>query len=68
MLHTKYDAYNERGYIEPGYYEETLRVTLALDVAKKLGMEGQVIDVPTLATRVLEFWKAHPAFKGQPSS
>jgi hypothetical protein len=64
VLHTKYDAYVERGYIEPGYYKETLRVTLTLDAAKKLGMESQVIDAPTLATRVVEFWKAHSAFKG----
>jgi hypothetical protein len=65
VLHTEYDAYVERDYVEPGYYEETLQVTLTLEAAQELGMENQVTDVLTLATLTLEFWKAHPAFKSR---
>jgi hypothetical protein len=64
VLHTKYDSFCERGIVEPGIFEETLQVTLTLAATKKLGMEGQVTDVLTLATIALEFWKAHPAFQG----
>jgi hypothetical protein len=63
VLRTDYDAYVDRDYIEPDYYEATLQVTLAIEAAQKLGMESQVTDVPTLTTLVLEIWKAHPAFK-----
>jgi hypothetical protein len=64
VLHTKYDAFIDRGFIEPGFFESTLQVTLSPEATQTLGMESQVTDVPSLATRVLEFWKAHPAFKG----
>jgi hypothetical protein len=64
VLDTEYDAYVDRDYIEPGYYESTLQVTLTPEAAQTLGIEGQKTDVLALATRVLEFWKAHPAFKG----
>jgi hypothetical protein len=68
VLRTDYDSWIERDYIEPGYYEATLQVTLTLAAAQKLGLEGQVTDVLALATRTLEFWKTHPAFKGNEAS
>ena len=63
VLHTAYDSFIERGFVE-GFFEATLHVTLSLPAAQQLGMESQVTDVLTLATRALEFWKAHSTFKG----
>jgi hypothetical protein len=64
VLHTDYDSYIDRDYIEPGYFEESLHVTLTRAAIKELGMTDQSIDVLSLAARVLEFWRAQPPFKG----
>jgi hypothetical protein len=60
VLQTDYDAYVERDFIEEGFFEETLKVTLAPEAAEQLGLNGQTTDVVWLAARVIEFWRAHP--------
>jgi hypothetical protein len=45
MLQTDYDAFVDRDYVEEGFVEETLNVTLAPKAAKQLGLDGQVTDV-----------------------
>ena len=57
VLKTDYDSFVEHGFVELGFFEVTLRVTLSEDAAQKLGMESQITDVLTLATSALEFWK-----------
>ena len=64
VLDTEYDAIVDRDVVEPDVFEASLEVTLTLEAAQTLGIEGQKTDVLTIMTRVLEFWKAHPAFKG----
>jgi hypothetical protein len=63
VLGTEYDSYCDRDVFEPDVVEASLEVTLTLEAAQALGIEGQKTDVPTITTRVLEFWKAHPAFQ-----
>jgi hypothetical protein len=64
VLETDYDSFVERGWVEPGFFEVTLKVKLTPEAAEKLGLKSLDTDVLTLATLALEFWKAHPAFKG----
>jgi len=59
VLDTEYDSYCDRDV-----FEASLEVTLTLEAAQTLGIEGQKTDVLTITTRVLDFWRAHPAFKG----
>jgi hypothetical protein len=63
VLHTGFDSFVERGFATD-FFKVTLPVTLAPEAAQKLGMQSQATDVKALASLALEFWKAHPAFKG----
>ena len=64
VLHTEYDGWVSRGWVSRGWVQVILRVTLTTEAAQTLGLESQKTDTLELATRALEFWKAHPAFQG----
>ena len=53
----KHDGVFEPGVYEEGVYEETLQITLEPDAAQALDVE--IIDAVSLASKVLEFWRAH---------
>jgi len=52
----KFDGVCEPGIVEEGVFEESLQITLEPDAAKVLGTTN--IDAVTLASKVLEFWRA----------
>src|SRR5512135_1187472 len=49
--------YVEAGYVEPGYFEETLVIHLAPDEAREMGVP--VIDAVTLGQKALQFRRPH---------
>lgn len=56
VFSTKFEGVYESGVYEESVFEESLQITLEPDAAKVLG--ATVIDAVTLATKILEFWKA----------
>ena len=52
-----FDGVYEPGVFEEGVFEESLQIVLEQDAATALGAVN--IDAVTLASKVLEFWRAH---------